>query len=297
MTAFDYRTAFSRNIGWVTEQEQQRLRHARVAIAGMGGVGGSHLLTLTRLGVGRFTLADFDRFAVENFNRQAGANMATVERPKLDCLAEMALAINPELQIERFPEGVMPEQAEAFLEGCDLYLDGLDFFALSARRAVFSACARRGIPAVTAAPLGMGSALLISLPGQTSFEDYFQLEGEGEYQQYLRFLVGLAPARLHSGYLVLPERIDLVNRKGPSTAMGCELCAGFAATQVLKLLLGRGKVLSAPWGLQFDAYRNRLRRTWRPGGNRHPLQRLAIMLGERGLAKQLEAMNTADLRE
>lgn len=289
MTAFDYRTAFSRNIGWVTETEQTRLRRSRVAIAGMGGVGGSHLLTLTRLGVGRFSLADFDCFAVENFNRQAGANLATVDRPKLDCLIEMARSINPELEIERFPAGVQPNEADGFLEGCDLYLDGLDFFALAARRAVFAACERRGIPAVTAAPLGMGSALLNFLPGKCSFEDYFQLEGKGEYQQYLRFLVGLAPARLHAGYLVLPERIDLVNRKGPSTAMGCELCAGFAATQVLKLLLDRGRVLPAPWGLQFDAYRNRLQRTWRPGGNRHPLQRLAIWLGERSLAESLKA--------
>lgn len=279
---FDYHTAFSRNIGWITEGEQARLRRARVAIAGMGGVGGSHLLTLTRLGVGRFTLADFDRFALENFNRQAGANLNTVDQPKLDSLVNMALSINPELEIKRFPEGVDPLEAEAFLKGNDLYLDGLDFFAMPARRAVFAACQRLGIPAVTAAPLGMGSALLNFLPGKMSFEDYFQLEGTSEYQQYLRFLVGLAPARLHAGYLVLPERIDLVAKKGPSTAMGCELCAGFAATQALKLLLGRGDVLPAPWGLQFDAYRHQLRRTWRPGGNRHPLQRLALWLGERG---------------
>jgi molybdopterin/thiamine biosynthesis adenylyltransferase len=287
MTAFDYQTAFSRNIGWVTPQEQERLRSSRVAIAGMGGVGGSHLLTLTRLGVGRFQLADFDSFAVENFNRQAGANMHSVGHPKLDTLCEMALSINPELEIERFPKGVAPEQAGAFLEGCDLYLDGLDFFALAARRAVFAACRELGLPAVTAAPLGMGAALLNFLPGKMDFEDYFQLEGHGEYQQYLRFLVGLAPARAHARYLVLPERIDLIAKKGPSTPMGCELCAGFAATQVLKLLLGRGRVLPAPWGQQFDAYENRLHRTWRPGGNRHPLQRLAIRLGERALAGQL----------
>jgi len=286
MSNFDYHTAFSRNIGWVTEEEQTRLRRARVAIAGMGGVGGSHLLTLTRLGVGGFSLADFDRFAVENFNRQAGANLDTVDQPKLDSLVAMALSINPELEIMHFPEGVDPLQAESFLQGNDLYLDGLDFFAMPARRAVFAACHRLGIPAVTAAPLGMGSALLNFLPGKMSFEDYFQMEGAGEFQQYLRFLVGLAPARLHAGYLVLPDRIDLVAKKGPSTAMGCEICAGFAATQALKLLLGRGDVLPAPWGLQFDAYRNRLRRTWRPGGNRHPLQRLALWLGERGLAQQ-----------
>ncbi|MEJ2394194.1 MAG: ThiF family adenylyltransferase [Candidatus Thiodiazotropha sp.] len=288
MTSFDYATAFSRNIGWVTPEEQERLRLSRVAIAGMGGVGGSHLLTLTRLGVGRFHLADFDTFAVENFNRQAGANMHTVDRPKLDALCEMALAINPELEITRFPEGVQPELAETFLDSCDLYLDGLDFFALKARRAVFAACQRLAIPAVTAAPLGMGSALLSFLPGKMSFEDYFQLQDAGEYQQYLRFLVGLAPARAHARYLVMPERIDLIAKRGPSTPMGCELCAGFAASQVLKLLLARGPVLAAPWGLQFDAYENRLCRTWRPGGNRHPLQRLAIKLGERALAKQLD---------
>jgi len=289
MIGFDYPTAFSRNIGWVTPEEQERLRQSRVAIAGMGGVGGSHLLTLTRLGVGRFNLADFDTFAVENFNRQAGANLHSIGRPKLDTLCEMALDINPELEIERFPEGVQAERAGEFLAGCDLYLDGLDFFALAARRAVFAACHRLGIPAVTAAPLGMGSALLNFLPGRMSFEDYFQLEGVDEYPQYLRFLVGLAPARAHARYLVLPERIDLIAKRGPSTPMGCELCAGFAATQVLKLLLGRGRVLPAPWGLQFDAYENRLARTWRPGGNRHPLQRLAILLGERALTAQLSA--------
>lgn len=289
MTAFDYQTAFSRNIGWITPAEQERLRQARVAIAGMGGVGGSHLLTLTRLGVGKFHLADFDTFAVENFNRQAGANLATVGRPKLDSLIEMAMAINPGLEIEPFPDGIKADQTERFLVDCDLYLDGLDFFAMPARRAVFATCNRLRIPAVTAAPLGMGSALLNFLPGKMGFEDYFQLEGVGEYQQYLRFLVGLAPSRAHTRYLVLPDRIDLIAKRGPSTPMGCQLCAGVAATQALKLLLGRGRVLPAPWGQQFDAYENRLYRTWRPGGNRHPLQRLAIRLGERALAVQLAA--------
>jgi molybdopterin/thiamine biosynthesis adenylyltransferase len=284
MTGFDFNTAFSRTIGWLTEAELQRLNNTRVAIAGLGGVGGSHLLTLTRLGVGGFNLADFDTFALENFNRQAGANLDTIDRPKLEVLLEMALSINPELDIKQFPKGVSPTQADTFLADCDLYLDGLDFFAMEARRAIFSACDRLMIAAVTAAPLGMGSALLNFLPDGMSFEEYFQLEGVSEYQQYLRFLVGLAPAALHAAYLVLPERIDLVAKKGPSTPMGCELCAGFAASQVLKILLGRGKVLAAPWGLQFDAYQNRLRRTWRPGGNRHPLQRLAIWFGERKLS-------------
>jgi tRNA A37 threonylcarbamoyladenosine dehydratase len=48
---FDYATAFSRTIGWMTSAEQPKLRSKRVAIAGLGGVGGAHLLTLTRLGI------------------------------------------------------------------------------------------------------------------------------------------------------------------------------------------------------------------------------------------------------
>jgi tRNA A37 threonylcarbamoyladenosine dehydratase len=77
-TSFSYTQAFSRNIGWVTAAEQQVLRGKRVAIAGMGGVGGVHLLTLARLGVGAFHVADFDTFDIANFNRQVGAAVSTL---------------------------------------------------------------------------------------------------------------------------------------------------------------------------------------------------------------------------
>ncbi|HHM05643.1 MAG TPA: ThiF family adenylyltransferase [Gammaproteobacteria bacterium] len=278
---FAYPSAFSRNIGWVTKKEQQTLRHRCVAIAGMGGVGGSHLLTLTRMGIGHFRIADFDTFELANFNRQAGASIPSLGRPKVDVLAEQALSINPELDIQRFPEGVTVSNLDTFLDGADVYLDGLDFFALAARRAVFGACAAKRIPAVTAAPLGMGAAMLTFLPDAMNFEDYFQLDGRPEEEQLLCFLLGLSPAMLQTGYLVDPSTVDLAGHRGPSTAMACELCAGLAATQVLKVLLGRGPLIAAPRGLHFDAYRNKMRITWRPGGNRHPLQRLALAIARR----------------
>ena len=280
---FDYNKAFSRNIGWVSETDQQQLRSKCVAIAGMGGVGGSHIITLTRLGIGKFHLSDFDHFDIENFNRQAGAKLSTVGQPKLDTLISMALDINPELEIETFPGGVDSTNVDSFLEGVDVYVDGLDFFAVDARRSVFDACSRLSIPATTAAPLGIGTAVLNFMPGGMSFEEYFRLEGFSENEQYLRFFVGLAPASLHRGYLVDPSRIDLPARRGPSTVMGCELCAGAAAAQVFKILLKRGKVLQAPWGMQFDAYECAFKKTWRPGGNSNPLQLLAIWVGKRTL--------------
>lgn len=280
-TGFDYSTAFSRNIGWLTDNEQALLRNKRVAIAGLGGVGGSHLLTLTRLGIGAFNLADLDQFEIANINRQAGATMRTIGKEKVKTLAEMALDINPELDLRIFDKGIGPANNDEFLKDVDLYLDGLDFFAVEARRAVFAACERLGIPAVTAAPLGLSTAVLTFLPGGMSFEEYFRLEGHSEDEQLLRFFVGLAPGGLHRHALVDPSTIDLAGHKGPSTAVGCELCAGTAATQVMKILLHRGKALAAPHGLQFDAYSGKVAHTWRPGGNNHPLQKLALSMARK----------------
>jgi molybdopterin/thiamine biosynthesis adenylyltransferase len=285
LPTFDYHTAFSRNIGWVTPAEQALLRTRRVAIAGLGGVGGSHLLTLTRLGIGAFTIADLDRFELANFNRQAGANLKTVGKEKVNVLVDMARDINPELDIREYAGGVNADNVEDFLDDADIYVDGLDYFAVAARRTVFAACASQGIPAVTAAPLGMGAAVVNFLPGKMTFEEFFRLEGHPEEEQLIRFLLGLSPAMLQRPYLVHPQAVDFAAHKGPSTPMACHICAGMAATQTLKILLNRGKVLSAPWGQQFDAYRDRYTRTWRPGGNRNPLQRLGLIMVRRHLNK------------
>ncbi|ACK54378.1 ThiF family adenylyltransferase [Thauera aminoaromatica] len=288
---FDYDTAFTRNIGWLTVAEQARLRASRIAIAGMGGVGGVHLLTLARFGVGAFTIADYDRFDLANLNRQAGALMSTLGQPKAEVLARMVRDINPEVDLRCFDDGVDPARADVFLEGVDLYVDALDFFAFDARRAVFAACRRRGIPAITAAPLGMGAAVMVFTADSMSFEDYFGFEGCDDDERAVRFLLGLSPGMLQRAYLVDPTRVNLSRREGPSTIAACQICAGVTATETIKLLLGRGKVLSAPWAYQFDAYRNRLKRTWRPGGWRNPLQRIGLWLGRRQLErmKALEA--------
>ncbi|MBP6110273.1 MAG: ThiF family adenylyltransferase [Rhodocyclaceae bacterium] len=281
---FNYDDAFSRNIGWVTEAEQQRLRQSRVAIGGLGGVGGVHLLTLARLGIGRFSIADFDVFDIVNFNRQVGATVSSLKEPKIDVLADMTKNINPEVDLRLFPAGVQEKNIEAFLDDVDVYVDGLDFFAFSARRMTFSACERRKIPVVTAAPLGLGVALLVFGPGGMPYEDYFGFEGCDEMEMAIRFLVGLSPAMLQRGYVADMSRVNLAERRGPSSIAACQLCAGVAAVETLKLLLGRGGVRFAPWGSQFDAYRMRYSRTWRPGGYRNPLQRLMRTLVARQLA-------------
>ena len=169
-------------------------------------------------------------------------------------------------------------------------MDSLDFFALDIRRAVFASCAEKGIPAITAAPLGMGVAFLCFYAGKMTFEQYFQWRGARNTISCSIF-VGLSPSMLQSSYLVDKSRVDLAAHKGPSTVMACELCAGVAGTMALKILLGRGKVPTAPMGLHFDAYRNKMKTTWRPWGNRNPIQKLSLFIARKMLGKQLKKLS------
>jgi molybdopterin/thiamine biosynthesis adenylyltransferase len=280
---FNYNMAYSRNIGWLTEDEQKTLKSKCVAIAGLGGVGGQHLLTLTRLGITKFHLSDFDEFSCENTNRQAGATINTYGEKKLDVMIAMAKNINPYLDIKVFPEGISKDNADEFLEGVDCYVDSLDFFAIEARKLVFQLCAEKSIAATTAAPIGMGTAYLNFLPGKMTFEQYFRLDGYSEKEQYLRFFIGLTPAALQKAYLVDPSKLDLANKKGPSTVAGCQLAAGVTAVQVAKIFLNRGELLNVPWSLHFDAYTNQYKKTWRPWGNNNPIQRLVFAIGKKKL--------------
>lgn len=275
MVDFNYQRAFSRSIGWLTPDELNTLKQKKIAIAGLGGVGGSHLLTLTRLGIGGFHLADFDSFELENFNRQAGANLTSIGRPKIEVLKEMALQIDPELELKTFPEGITHENIEQFLEGCDLYVDGLDFFVLDLRRAIFQKAKSMNIPAITCAPLGMGAALVVFMPGKMDFDTYFELKDCPPEEQLLHFLIGLSPTRVQQKYLVDSASIDLKHHRGPSTPMACEMCASVTGTTALKILLNRGKVLSAPHSIVFDAYENTLKHSWRPFGTVTPFSKMS----------------------
>lgn len=273
MIYFDGREAFSRNLGWVTESEAQRLSEARVAIAGVGGVGGHYAEMLARLGVCRFTLADFDRFELGNFNRQNGSGISSLGTPKLDIIKRRILDINPTAEIREFREGIDRDNVALFLEGADLYLDGLDFFALKERGWLFRCLREQNKTGITVAPIGMGASAIVFTPQSMSFADYFGFDdATSDTEQAVRFLAGLAPSLMQRHYLADPLRADLVNRKLPSTPMGCYLCAGVAGTLALKVLLHRGPVRAAPWSLHFDSYLEKYKTTYLWAGARNPLQ-------------------------
>ncbi len=272
-TSWSYDTAFCRNQGLINRDEQEKLRNSRVAIAGLGGVGGVHLATLARLGIGAFHLADPDRFEAANFNRQHGANTATLGRSKAEVMAETAAAINPQADLRVFTEAVTEENVGKFLYGVNVFVDGIDFFAIEARRLLFREARHRGIWAVTAGPVGFSTAWLVFDPNGMSFDEYFDLHnGMDRWEQIIAFAVGLAPRATHLRYLDL-SAVDPQSGRGPSAGLACQLCAGVAAAETMKILLNRSPIRAAPHYGQFDAYRGVLRTGRLRWGNRHPMQR------------------------
>jgi len=276
MTAdrWSYEEAFSRNLGLVNPKEQETLRKSRVAIAGMGGIGGINLMTLARLGIGAFRIADSDTFEVVNFNRQYGADVDTLGRNKAEVMAEKALGVNPELEIDVFPELITPQNIDRFLEGANVLLDGIDFFSFDARRMLFHEAAKRGIWAITAGPIGFSAAWLVFDPKGMSFDEYFDLhDGMVPVDQFAAFVMGLAPRGTQFPYMDL-SYVDRRTAQGPSVGMACHLCSAVAAAEIIKILLSRKAMRPIPCYSQFDAYRGIFRHGRLPWGNRGPLQRL-----------------------
>jgi molybdopterin/thiamine biosynthesis adenylyltransferase len=245
-----------------------------VAIVGMGGVGGVHLMTLARLGIGRFSIADLDVFELANMNRQYGARVDTLGYAKVQVMAAEVRRVNPEVQLRVFDDGVQAESVDDFLQGVDLLVDGIDYFAIGMRRRLYRRAAELGIPAIMAGPMGFGVAWLVFDPGGMTFDRYFDLDDDqSETEQLIAFTVGLAPAGLHLPYMDL-SRVNVAERYGPSAGLACHLCAGVASAEAVKLLLGRGRVSFVPAFAQFDAFRCKLRRGHLRHGNRGPAQRL-----------------------
>ena len=280
---FDYATAFARNRGFISEEEQQRLRTARVAIAGLGGTGGAQVHALLRMGIGRLTLADPDTFELVNFNRQVIATMATIGQRKTDAAETMVKGINPECDIRLLHEGIGPESIASFLDGANIVVDSLDFYCFEERLLLYASARDLGLWVLTAPPLGFGFTLLMFDPLGMRFEDYFGFTpGMSERERVIALIAGIAPRPYLMRYLDR-EVVSTVGRRLPSVGAAPFLIAGVIATEVVRLLLGKAGAEAVPTVFQFDALVRKFRRHRYKRGMRGPVQRLK----QRILAKRL----------
>ncbi|CAM4241823.1 putative adenylyltransferase/sulfurtransferase MoeZ [Mycobacterium basiliense] len=270
---WSYEEAFSRNLGLINPSEQQRLRGSRVAIAGLGGVGGIDLVALARLGIGKFTIADPDVFEPCNTNRQYGATRSAEGRFKAEVMRDVVLDINPEAEIRMFCEPIGPDNAAGFLAGADVFVDAIDAFEIDLRRLLYGKAQQNGIYALGAGPFGFSTGWFVFDPKGMTFDRYYDLTDQmTAAEKFAAFVAGAAPASTHRPYMDM-SYVNVEKQTAPSAGFACHLASGAVAAEVLKILLGRGRIYPAPYAHQFDAYRGIYVRKHLWGGNRHPLQR------------------------
>lgn len=162
-----------RNIGTIGIDGQVRLLKSRVAVVGAGGLGGTVLELLARMGVGYLKVIDGDCFALHNLNRQVLSNENNIGHNKAQTAAERVAIINSNVQVEPVPEMLNESNGEKLLQSMDVVVDALDNF--SGRILLGRVTARLGIPLVHAAIAGFTGQVMTVMPGDKSFEQLYRI--------------------------------------------------------------------------------------------------------------------------
>ena len=125
----------------------EKLGNRRVAVFGVGGVGGHCVEALCRAGVGQIDVFDGDAVDVTNINRQLVATYKTIGRDKVDVIKERMLEINPDVKIGAFKLFYLPETAGAVdLSGYDYIIDAVD--TITAKIELVCRAKKQGVPII-----------------------------------------------------------------------------------------------------------------------------------------------------
>ena len=147
---------FSRTQLLLGAEAMEKLAASRVAVFGIGGVGGAVCEALSRSGVGALDLIDDDRVCLTNLNRQIIATRRTVGQFKADAMRERILEINPDAKVQVHKRFFLPENAVEFpFEEYDYIVDAVD--TVTAKIALILTAREKGVPVISC--MGAGNKL------------------------------------------------------------------------------------------------------------------------------------------
>jgi len=224
--------------GPTASQCQERLASSRIAVLGVGGLGGWSALNLACLGVGEMLLLDFDRVELSNLNRQVLYGEADIGRHKAVAAAERISAFNSSIQIEARVQKLDSEEAIAeTIAGFDMVIDACDWPAHDIERWINSACFAAGVPFIAMShfpPIARVGPLYV--PGVTGC---FNCQEIGYRRTYPLFDVAIEQQR---------------DKESPAATLGpaCGMIGGQIGLDVLHQLTGLARPSTLGVGHIFD---------------------------------------------
>jgi molybdopterin/thiamine biosynthesis adenylyltransferase len=209
-----YPRRYLRNRDGISLQDQLKLAEAKVAVVGAGGLGGTVIQLLGRIGIGRLIVVDSDVFDETNLNRQAFCTRDWVGQPKALAVHAQMKAINPAAEVQPYKIRLDSANGPEILSGCQVIVDALD--NVKDRLTLEALAKSMGVPFVHGALAGFEGQLLTVFPEDSGLK---QIYGTGEE----------GPSGANR-----PEFLLGVPSITPS------LVATLEAMEVLKILLNRG---------------------------------------------------------
>ncbi len=162
---------YSRNQKSFSNKDQLRLLNSRVAIIGLGGLGGTVTEILARIGIGQLTLVDGDCFDESNLNRQILSKAANIGHSKCEAAKLRVGEINPAIEVQAIAEFFRADNGQAILRGVQLAIDCLDNIA--DRFVLEAACKSCSIPMVSAAIGGSSGQATVIFPEDPGLKDIY----------------------------------------------------------------------------------------------------------------------------
>ena len=148
-------SAFCRTKILIGDEGLEKLKNAKVAVFGVGGVGSFVVEALARAGVGSFVLIDKDQVSLSNINRQLIATHKTIGKLKVDVAKERILSINPEAKVETFAKFFMPGNTNILNNSITYIVDAID--TVTAKIELVMQAQKLGVPIISS--MGTGNKL------------------------------------------------------------------------------------------------------------------------------------------
>ena len=145
---------------------QEKLKQARVLIAGVGGLGSPLAVYLAIAGVGNLRIVDNDEVSLSNLNRQPLYGAEDIGRKKTEAAELRLQKLNPDIKVEAVFETITEETVSQLADGCDLILDAVDNFP--ARYVLNNAAIKKGVPFLYGGIYGLEGTMTTIIPRKTA---------------------------------------------------------------------------------------------------------------------------------
>ncbi len=173
--AMTYQEIYQRNIGLFTQEEQDKLQNAKVAIAGVGGVGSYQAVALARIGIGELSIMDPGVFDPPDMNRQYGAMASTMDMNKATATEQILKDISPHLKITTFTSAAKnKDEVREFIKDADIVIDAIDYAGFDYKQMLHECSREAGLYVLSGPIPAYGASMQIFSPTGMPIEEFYQ---------------------------------------------------------------------------------------------------------------------------